>query len=180
MLDQRVDALSGVDARSASRCSLRPRPSFCDARIAPRSDNYTTQHSKGNTPTNATHGNTYTVLLRSHRRLPQAFTQTPMKRGVATSPSVRRPSLTAPRVPPAWGTGLVPARARLAGSRRSGFGPSPPSHATPQRLRPPRHSRLHTTPSLLRTVPENNSLSRLREQLSPQPDSLLSSQPPSP
>ena len=85
-------------------------------------------------------------------------------------PFARRPSLTAPRVPPACG----------AGSRRSGFRPSPPSHATPQRLRPPRHSRLHTTPSLLRTVPENNSLSRLREQLSPQPDSLLSSQPPSP
>jgi len=112
----------------------------------------------------------------SHRHLHK----TNEKKRSRDFPFARRPSLTAPRVPPAWGTGLVPARARVAGSRRSGFGPSPPSHATPQRLRPPRHSRLHTTPSLLRTVPENNSLSRLREQLSPQPDSLLSSQPPSP
>ena len=39
-----------------------------------------TQCSKRNTPANATHGNTYTVLLRSHKRLPQTFTQNPMKR----------------------------------------------------------------------------------------------------
>ena len=47
------------------------------------------------------------------------------KKRVATSLGASSLCATAPRVPPAWGTGLVPARARVAGSCRSGFGPSP-------------------------------------------------------
>ena len=69
-----------------------------------------------------------TVLLQWTRRLPQAFTQNPRKRKRESRLPCGASSLcaTAPRVPPAWGTGLVPARARVAGPCLSGFGPSPP------------------------------------------------------
>ena len=85
---------------------------------------------------------------------------------------------TAPRIPPAWGTGLVPARARVAGSGRSGFGPSPLQHATPPRLRSPRDSQALSPPCNSVTLStmqlrENNSLSRL-------PVQTLSGQPPGP
>ena len=67
------------------------------------------------------------------------------------------------RVPPAWGTELVPARARVDGSRRSGLGPSSLQHATPPRPGSPRVSQApHKTPSLLRELPENHTLRQLR------------------
>ena len=105
-----------------------------------------TQCSKRNTPTYATHGNTYSVLLQNPQAPPTViYTNPNVKEEKGTSLSARRPLGYRPSSPSGVVTELVPAPARVAGSRRSGFGPSPPRHATPQRLGPQRRRALSTT-----------------------------------
>ena len=103
-----------------------------------------------------THSNTYTVLLQQTRRLPQTFTQNPMKRKRESRlPLARRPSVTAPWVPPAWFPSSCLAPARVAGPCRSGFGPSPlqPRDSSETLSTTPKNSPYNPTLSLNNPTP---------------------------
>jgi len=112
----------------------------------------------------------YCSIVSPDRRLPTSIcTINPNKKkkyrkGVATSLERVDPQRDRfSRVPPAWGTELVPTRARVDRSRRSGLRPSSPQHATPPRPGSPRASQApHRTPSLLRELAENHTLRQLR------------------
>ena len=69
---------------------------------------------------NATHGNTYNSSILTHRRLPQSFTQNPMKRKRVTSLSARRPLGDRPSSPPGVVTELVPRACTCRKPARSG------------------------------------------------------------